>query len=404
MVEVMRKLLLFFVLASIMACTQQQDTAEQGVVINGVRWATRNVDAPGTFAATPESAGMFFQWNKRKGWDITGWDSSIPINNTWIRENDPCPQGWRVPTAHELYSLMNAGSTRTTKNGVTGYLFGAAMPYQIFLPVAGFRSGNYGNLHGTEWGGSYWSRTPYDSENAWILSFPYYDDAAWLYVTMYEVWNLSGLSVRCVAMTDEEREQARREEAIRRGAEAVARNRQNQSSSISNSLEGVVINGIRWATRNVDAPGTFAASPESTGMTFQWNRRQGWSGTDENVSGWDSSTPTGNTWERENDPCPTGWRVPTQAELQSLSNAGSTWTTLSGVDGRVFGTAPNQIFLPLVGWRNFSSGALNVSLAYYWSRTQSDSWEAQSLFFGGGIDMLTTRPRAAGLPIRCVAE
>ena len=44
--------------------------------------------------------------------------------------------------------------------------------------------------------------------------------------------------------------------------------------------EGVEIDGIIWATRNVDAPGTFAENPEDTGMLFQWNRRVGWSATD----------------------------------------------------------------------------------------------------------------------------
>ena len=41
------------------------------VIINGVKWATCNVDAPGTFAAAPESAGMFYQWNRKIGWSAT---------------------------------------------------------------------------------------------------------------------------------------------------------------------------------------------------------------------------------------------------------------------------------------------------------------------------------------------
>ena len=32
---------------------------EEGVVINGVTWATCNVDVPGKFAAKPESPGKF---------------------------------------------------------------------------------------------------------------------------------------------------------------------------------------------------------------------------------------------------------------------------------------------------------------------------------------------------------
>ena len=39
------------------------DTTDLGVVINGVKWATRNVAAPGKFATSPEDAGMFYQWN-----------------------------------------------------------------------------------------------------------------------------------------------------------------------------------------------------------------------------------------------------------------------------------------------------------------------------------------------------
>ncbi len=42
------------------------------VLINGVLWATRNVDAPGTFAASPESTGMFYQWNSRIAWSASG--------------------------------------------------------------------------------------------------------------------------------------------------------------------------------------------------------------------------------------------------------------------------------------------------------------------------------------------
>jgi hypothetical protein len=44
----------------------QSANTDLGVVINGVKWATRNVDAPGTFAESPQAAGMFYQWNRNK--------------------------------------------------------------------------------------------------------------------------------------------------------------------------------------------------------------------------------------------------------------------------------------------------------------------------------------------------
>lgn len=37
------------------------------VLIKDVCWAKSNVDEPGTFAATPESYGMLYQWNRKKG-------------------------------------------------------------------------------------------------------------------------------------------------------------------------------------------------------------------------------------------------------------------------------------------------------------------------------------------------
>jgi len=86
---------------------------------------------------------------------------------------------------------------------------------------------------------------------------------------------------------------------------------------------GVLINGVKWSTRNVNVPGTFAIKPEKAGMFYQWNRNIGWSATDplsSSPSGrsWNSSNPTGTTWDKTNDPSPAGWRVPTLNEIQKL--------------------------------------------------------------------------------------
>ena len=65
--------------------------------------------------------------------------------------------------------------------------------------------------------------------------------------------------------------------------------------------KGVVINGVMWATRNVDAPGTFAPYPESSGMLFQWNRKKGWNAVDERVEGWNSFRAEGTAWYAKNE-------------------------------------------------------------------------------------------------------
>jgi uncharacterized protein (TIGR02145 family) len=187
----------------------------------------------------------------------------------------------------------------------------------------------------------------------------------------------------------------------------IPQSNDNFTSALSPQDEGVVINGVRWATRNVDAPGTFAANPEDAGMFYQWNRKMAWATTG-NVSSWDNSIPSGTTWERTNDPCPAGWRVPTESELTSLSNESSAWTTRNGINGRLFGTVPNQIFLPATGWRDGNNGALSNAGTHgtYRSSTFSNGSYAWNLFlisteiFGGGGN----GHRTNGFSVRCVAE
>ena len=173
--------------------------------------------------------------------------------------------------------------------------------------------------------------------------------------------------------------------------------------------EGVVIAGIRWATRNVDMPGTFARNPEDAGMLYQWNRRIGWSSTNPMVNSnggttWDNSFPQGTAWYAENDPCPPGWRVPTVDELHLLRNSGHTWTTQNGINGRLFGTAPYQIFLPAAGNR---SGTTNNNGALFSVGSGGDYWSnvrSQNLsFWGSDVRIFTTNTRY-GYSIRCVAN
>jgi uncharacterized protein (TIGR02145 family) len=174
--------------------------------------------------------------------------------------------------------------------------------------------------------------------------------------------------------------------------------------------QGIVINGIRWATRNVDMPGTFAAKPEDAGMFYQWNRKIGWSSTDPRINSngstvWDSSEPAGTTWEKANDPCPTGWRVPTKAELENLASASSSWAPLNGISGRYVGNAAPLLFLPAAGYRTHNYGALDDvgSGGLYWSSGVSGTYAA-SLLFGSGYFATTNSTRAGGFSLRCVAE
>jgi uncharacterized protein (TIGR02145 family) len=167
---------------------------------------------------------------------------------------------------------------------------------------------------------------------------------------------------------------------------------------------GINIGITRWATRNVDKPGTFASKPENVGLFYQWNKDEsGWE------ADWNGNNAT--TWQSENDPCPAGWRMPTEEELISLRTSGSTWSAnweSTGINGRVFGNADNPIFLPAAGFLNFNNGAVsNVGTqGYYWSATTNPVGNVRPTFFNitGSTADIGSSYRANGFSIRCVAE
>jgi len=177
---------------------------------------------------------------------------------------------------------------------------------------------------------------------------------------------------------------------------------------------GVKIGSHTWATRNVDTPGTFAATPESPGMFYQWDRKVGWTIT--NPFG---STPTGitwgiassaTTWDAVNDPCPAGWQVPTIAQFLSLFDPSVTkeWVSSSSVDGGVYlGTAPNRIFLPSTGFRLNGSSAPTFYSNVVQYRVSQNSYAIRVVDFGDvlplHIDSAESDPLTA-YSVRCVKK
>ena len=180
--------------------------------------------------------------------------------------------------------------------------------------------------------------------------------------------------------------------------------------------EWVMINGVKWATRNVDKPGTFTAKPEDPGMFYRWNSKVGWSSTDPLTpsdgtstwnNDWDGNGAT--AWEKANDPCPPGWRMPNADELESLLfNYNSVWTIVNGMRGCRFGSGSNTVFLPAAGVRNDYGTLIDPgSCGIYWSSTQSSDGNAYDLsFYSGGADAGTYESwdKTDGLSCRCVAE
>jgi hypothetical protein len=85
---------------------------------------------------------------------------------------------------------------------------------------------------------------------------------------------------------------------------------------VVNLNDGICIAGITWAKYNVDVPGSFTKSIGDPGKLYQFNRTKIWE--PHSVA---YSLPTGNVdmeWSKDSSVCPTGWRIPTRAELERL--------------------------------------------------------------------------------------
>jgi uncharacterized protein (TIGR02145 family) len=194
-------------------------------VINGVRWAACNVDRPGTFAPAPDSAGMLYQWSRATGWSVTGpkraWgvDGEIPkpvwnynnyLGEEWLPEADPCPTGWRIPTAKETGTLLDGEKVRSEwieaedETTLSGRIFtDRATNRTVFFPATGYRLASDGGLFDVGITGYYWSTGP-DSPGLLLSRDLYrgYNDHSSNHMD-YSFADY-GMAVRCVAGDDNE--------------------------------------------------------------------------------------------------------------------------------------------------------------------------------------------------------
>jgi len=177
------------------------------------------------------------------------------------------------------------------------------------------------------------------------------------------------------------------------------------------SYAQVMINGICWATRNVDMPGTFVANPEDYGMLYQWGSNIGWSSTDpltasDGINVWRTLWETGDVWLQEKNPCPTGWRVPTHQEFQNLITSSKYWGNLNGINGRFFGNEEPYLFLPAAANRASPVGGLSGvgTNCLYWSNTSDGAALAFCLHSISTIVLAYSTQRTPAFSIRCVTE
>jgi uncharacterized protein (TIGR02145 family) len=179
--------------------------------------------------------------------------------------------------------------------------------------------------------------------------------------------------------------------------------------------------GKVWLDRNLGATSNDPANTNSYGDLYQWGRSADGhqlrtsNATPGQLSDWIAdesedvfrtgssdwlSTANDNLWTgtaAENNPCPSGFRLPTNAELNqerialNITNAAS--------------AASSLLKLPVAGYRDYSNGTLgNVgSNGDYWSSTVSGT-NARFLDFSSSNADMGSLDRAHGLSIRCIKD
>ena len=113
------------------------------------------------------------------------------------------------------------------------------------------------------------------------------------------------------------------------------------------------------------------------------------------------------------DPCPEGWRVPTNEELGDLAVFDYDFTTNEGLTGMLFYDVQlldSQVFLPASGYRSGWGDSLRWvrSDGYYWSSSYGGFGAYLLSFNNNNLDLpfgdLNSGSRVHGLSVRCLQE
>jgi uncharacterized protein (TIGR02145 family) len=151
--------------------------------------------------------------------------------------------------------------------------------------------------------------------------------------------------------------------------------------------------------------GPVASGSEGANFITNGTAPSDWLSTQDDTR-WNSGTEVAPVKVTANDPCPTGFRVPTETELEAERNNGGTgfWGTGS-LQNNSAGAFASVLKLPVAGFRNGSTGALTNlgSNGGYWS-SSVDGTKARRLYFHSSGALVLSNDRAFGFSVRCIKE
>ena len=180
--------------------------------------------------------------------------------------------------------------------------------------------------------------------------------------------------------------------------------------------------GKIWMDRNLGATQLATSSTDAAayGDLYQWGRAADGhqirtSGTTATLSVTDTpghalfitnnsgssdwrSTQNDNLWQGVvgvNNPCPSGFRLPTYAELDTER---ASWGTQNAA-----GAFASPLKLTLAGRRDFNNGSLTYSTGVFWSSTVSADFSG-FLSFSANNALMVNSVRAYGLSVRCIKD
>ncbi len=181
-------------------------------------WQTAPSDGPNGFAAAPQSGAIFAEDNG----GITGWSTTVAPDYSWLDSNgakttnDPCPDGWRIPTELEWTAVANNNSYTMEDNHIDDglqnhfssavHLGNVSTAQTLTLPAASYREAPFddtvrpGGISPTRgWKGFYWASTS-TNDGIGSYAFGYWTDNSIPGVDLYSgASRLYGGSVRCIA-------------------------------------------------------------------------------------------------------------------------------------------------------------------------------------------------------------